>query len=73
MVGTNAAQMALGLGADVTVLDRSVDVLRRINAQFNGAVKAIYSTADALEQDVLGLVAEQAIDRCWQRSKKPAP
>ena len=29
--------------------------------------------ADALEQDVLGMVAEQAIDRCWQRSKKPAP
>lgn len=53
MVGTNAAQMALGLGADVTVLDRSVDVLRRINAQFNGAVKAVYSTADALEQEVL--------------------
>ena len=53
MVGTNAAQMAVGLGADVTVLDRSVDVLRRINAQFNGAVKAVYSTADALEQEVL--------------------
>ncbi|KKO50591.1 alanine dehydrogenase [Arsukibacterium sp. MJ3] len=53
MVGTNAAQMAVGLGADVTVLDRSVDVLRRINAQFNGAVKAIYSTAAALEQEVL--------------------
>ncbi|MDD4865443.1 MAG: alanine dehydrogenase [Alishewanella agri] len=53
MVGTNAAQMAVGLGADVTVLDRSVDVLRRINAQFNGTVKAVYSTADALEQEVL--------------------
>lgn len=53
MVGANAAQMAVGLGADVTVLDRNVDVLRRINAQFNGAVKAIYSTAEALEQEVL--------------------
>ncbi len=53
MVGTNAAQMAVGLGADVTVLDRSVDVLRRVNAQFNGAVKAVYSTVDALEQEVL--------------------
>jgi len=53
MVGTNAAQMAVGLGADVVVLDRSVDVLRRINAQFNGAVKAIYSTADALEKHVV--------------------
>lgn len=53
MVGTNAAQMAVGLGADVTVLDRNVDVLRRINAQFNGAVKAVYSTAAALELEVL--------------------
>ncbi|MBV2129762.1 alanine dehydrogenase [Arsukibacterium indicum] len=53
MVGTNAAQMAVGMGADVSVLDRNVDVLRRINAQFNGAVKAIYSTAAALEQEVL--------------------
>lgn len=53
MVGTHAAQMALGLGADVTVLDRSVEVLRRINAQFNGAVKALYATVDAIEQAVL--------------------
>jgi alanine dehydrogenase len=53
MVGTHAAQMALGLGADVTVLDRSVEVLRRINAQFNGTVKTLYSTVDALEQELL--------------------
>lgn len=53
MVGTNAAQMALGLGADVTVLDRSIDVLRRIDAQFSGQVKAVYSTADALETHVV--------------------
>ncbi len=53
MVGTNAAQMAVGMGADVVVLDRSVDVLRRIDAQFNGAVKTVYSTVDALEKHVL--------------------
>lgn len=53
MVGTNATQMAVGLGADVTVLDRNVDVLRRINAQFNGAVNTLYSTADVLEKEVL--------------------
>ncbi|MFC4654522.1 alanine dehydrogenase [Rheinheimera marina] len=53
MVGTNAAQMAVGMGADVTVLDRSIDVLRRIDAQFVGKVKAVYSTADALEKHVL--------------------
>lgn len=53
MVGTNAAQMAVGMGAEVVVLDRSVDVLRRIDAQFNGAVRTVYSTVDALEKHVL--------------------
>ncbi|WP_394393033.1 alanine dehydrogenase [Shewanella woodyi] len=53
MVGTNAAQMAVGLGADVVILDRSIDALRRLNAQFDNKVKAIYSTADAIEKHVL--------------------
>jgi alanine dehydrogenase len=53
MVGTNAAQMAVGLGADVVILDRSIDALRRLNAQFDNKVKAIYSTADAIEKYVL--------------------
>ncbi|GGY91868.1 MULTISPECIES: alanine dehydrogenase [Shewanella] len=53
MVGTNAAQIAIGMGADVTVLDRSVDALRRLNMQFGSAVKAVYSTADAIERHVL--------------------
>ena len=53
MVGNNAAQMAVGMGADVVVLDRNTDVLRRVDAQFGNRVKAIYSTADALEKHVL--------------------
>ncbi|MCL1072973.1 alanine dehydrogenase [Shewanella dokdonensis] len=53
MVGTNAAQIAVGMGADVVVLDRSVDALRRLNMQFGSAVKAVYSTADAIERHVL--------------------
>ncbi|MFB2657872.1 alanine dehydrogenase [Shewanella xiamenensis] len=53
MVGTNAAQMAVGMGADVVVLDRSIDALRRLNMQFGSAVKAVYSTADAIERHVL--------------------
>lgn len=53
MVGTNAAQMAVGLGADVIVLDRSIDALRRINMQFGSRVKAIYSTADAIDRHVI--------------------
>jgi alanine dehydrogenase len=53
MVGTNAAQMAVGMGADVVVLDRSIDALRRLNVQFGSSVKAIYSTADAIERHVI--------------------
>ena len=53
MVGNNAAQMAVGLGADVTILDRNIDVLRRLNIQFGNTAKVLYSTADALEKSVL--------------------
>jgi len=53
IVGTNAALMAVGLGADVVILDRSIDAIRRLNAQFKNRVKAIYSTADAIEKHVL--------------------
>jgi len=53
MVGNNAAQMAVGLGADVTILDRSIDTLRSLNIQFGSSVKVLYSTTDALEAEVL--------------------
>jgi alanine dehydrogenase len=53
MVGNNAAQMAIGLGADVTILDRNIDTLRGLNIQFGNTAKVIYSTADALEREVL--------------------
>lgn len=53
MVGTNAAQIAIGMGADVTVIDRSIDALRRLNAQFGSTIKTVYSTAAAIEQQVL--------------------
>ena len=53
VVGMNAAQMAVGLGADVTVLDRSLEVLRRIDARFGAAVRTLYSTQSAIEAEVL--------------------
>ena len=53
MVGNNAAQMAVGLGAKVTILDRSIDTLRRLNIQFGNTATVLYSTADALEKAVL--------------------
>ena len=53
MVGSNAAQMAIGMGANVTILDRSIDVLRRLDAQFGAAVQTVFSSKDALEDHVL--------------------
>jgi alanine dehydrogenase len=49
--GTHAATIALGMGASVTVVDRSADVLRRLAVQLPG-VRTIFSTHDALVQVV---------------------
>jgi alanine dehydrogenase len=46
--GTNALLMALGAGAQVTVLDNSVDVLRRLVQQFGTSIRTIYSTRKAV-------------------------
>ena len=55
-----------------TTLDDAINLIATALADRELA-QTFLGHADALEQDVLGLVAEQAIDRCWQRSKKPAP
>ena len=51
--GSSAARMAVGSGARVYVLDRSLDVLRRIEAEFGARVVTVYSSRDAVEQHVL--------------------
>ena len=53
VVGSHAAQMALGLGAQVVVLDRSLEALRRLNTQFGTSITGVFSTADAVEKHVL--------------------
>ncbi|MCA3219721.1 MAG: alanine dehydrogenase [Burkholderiales bacterium] len=53
MVGTNAAQMAGGTGAEVVVIDKSIDALRRIDAMFNGRVQTAFSNRDNVEREVL--------------------
>ncbi len=53
VAGFNAAQMAIGLGADTTILDRSIDRLRELNAFFGDRVKAIYSTDAAIADEVV--------------------
>lgn len=50
VVGTHAIHIALGMGADVWVLDRNVDVLRRLWSQFDRALNTVFSTRDAIER-----------------------
>ncbi len=52
VVGTNAARMAAGLGADVTILDRSLPRLRQLDELFGGRAKTRYSRIEALEEEV---------------------
>jgi alanine dehydrogenase len=49
VAGSNAAQMALGLGAQVTIIDRSVARLQVLDAQFGGRVRTLFATADSIE------------------------
>lgn len=50
VVGTQAAKMAVGLGAEVTILDRSLPRLRELDDIFLGRVHTVYSTEEAIEQ-----------------------
>ena len=52
--GTHAAEMAVGMQADVTVLDRSMPRLRELSALFGPTLKTAYSTADVIEALVVG-------------------
>jgi alanine dehydrogenase len=53
VVGTQAATMAVGMGADVTILDRSLPRLRQLDSIFNGRLKCVYSTSDAIKNHAL--------------------
>ena len=49
VVGSSAIRVALGMGADVTVLDRSVNRLGELEELYRGQLRTVYSTAEALE------------------------
>lgn len=53
VVGTNAMQMAVGTGARVTVLDKSVDRLRQLDLVYGNRISTVYSNAQAIEEAVL--------------------
>ncbi len=50
VAGSHAARMALGAGADVTIVDRSLPRLRQLASEFGAALKTEYSTRDAVER-----------------------
>ncbi len=54
VVGTNALQMAVGLGAQVTVIDRNIDRLRQLDLVLGNRITTVFSTAHAVEDAVLG-------------------
>ena len=81
--GTHAATIALGMGATVTVVDRSADVLRKLSAQFGSQIRTIFTTRDAIAQlvrraDLLigavlvpGAAAPKLISRDMVKTMKP--
>jgi alanine dehydrogenase len=81
--GTHAAEMAVGLRADVTVVDRSVKRLRELSSIFGSQMKTVYSTAHAIEELVrdadlvigavliAGAAAPKLVTRAMVKSMKP--
>lgn len=83
VVGFNAAQMAVGMHADVSVLDRSPLVMEKLETQFGSRAKVIYSTKAAIEDLVVqadlvigavlvpGAAAPKLVSRALLKEMKP--
>jgi alanine dehydrogenase len=83
VAGTNAAEMAAGLRADVTVVDRSVDRLRELSFVFGSTLRTAYSTSETIErlvQDadlvvgavlIVGATAPKLVTRAMVKKMKP--
>lgn len=81
--GTHAAEMAIGLRADVTVVDRSVKRLRELSSIFGSQLKTAYSTAQVIEELVrdadlvigavliAGAAAPKLVTRTMVQTMKP--
>ena len=53
VVGTNAARVAIGMEAQVTILDKSIHRLQQLDSQYGSKINTIFSTVDALEEHVI--------------------
>ena len=83
VVGFNAAQMAVGMGADVTVLDRDPEVLERLSTHFEGRAKTRFSNRSTLAQMIAeaelvigavlvpGAAAPKLVSRAMLATMKP--
>ncbi len=83
VAGNNAIRMATGLGADVTVLDKSLPRMAELDDQYMGRIKTLHSTVEAVEKSVLeadlvigtvllpGAAAPKLIKRNMVRRMKP--
>jgi alanine dehydrogenase len=83
VAGTHAAEMAVGLRADVTVVDRSVDRLRELSSIFGPSLRTAYSTTETIERLVLdadlvigavllaGAAAPKLVTRAMVKRMKP--
>jgi alanine dehydrogenase len=83
VVGYNAARVAVGMGADVVILDRSLPRLNWLDTIFERRLTTLYSTADSLENEVSradlvigavlvpGAAAPKLVTRAMLRKMKP--
>ncbi|MCX7061141.1 MAG: alanine dehydrogenase [Gammaproteobacteria bacterium] len=83
VVGYNAARIAVGMGANVTILDRSLPRLAWLDTAFDGRLTTLYSTVDALETAVRhadlvigavlvpGAAAPKLVTRAMLKTMKP--
>lgn len=83
VVGVNAARMAVGMGASVTILDRNIRRLNELDSMFQGRLKTVYSTGAMVEKLitkadlvvgavlVVGAAAPRLITRTMLKTMKP--
>ncbi|WP_421695563.1 alanine dehydrogenase [Aestuariivirga sp.] len=83
VVGTNAAVVALGMGADVTILEKNTDRMEELVARFGTGIKTIYSTQGAVEDEcasadlviggvlIPGAAAPKLVTRAMMKDWKP--
>src|SRR5579872_371067 len=81
--GTNAARMAMGMEAQVTIIDNSMRRLKELDLQFGSKIQTLYATLDNIEREVAradliigavlvpGAAAPKLVTRAMIRTMRP--